>query len=104
MFSSEPPADKRPSVAEILAHKSYPDTIWKLTPTKRGKLPVGKGRGGPFGIDWEVHGSGETKVVVSRGFGATRCVRRITCECMSGFEGGGMKSRELEALEMILMT
>ncbi|KAI9645300.1 hypothetical protein NHQ30_006035 [Ciborinia camelliae] len=65
MGQMEPPADKRPSVAEILAHKSYPDTIWRLTPTKSGKLPVGKGRGGPFNIDWEVHGSGETKVVVS---------------------------------------
>ncbi|KAG4027073.1 hypothetical protein MFRU_033g00440 [Monilinia fructicola] len=72
MGQVEPPADKRPSVAEILAHKSYPDTIWRLTPTQSGKLPVGKGRGGPFNIDWEVHGSGETKVVWIMGLGSNK--------------------------------
>ncbi|RAL60041.1 hypothetical protein DID88_000667 [Monilinia fructigena] len=72
MGQIEPPADKRPSVAEILAHKSYPDTIWRFTPTQSGKLPVGKGRGGPFNIDWEVHGSGETKVVWIMGLGSNK--------------------------------
>jgi hypothetical protein len=51
-------------VAEILAHPTYPDTIFKLTPTKRGKLAVAAKRGGPFNIDWEVHGTGDIKLVV----------------------------------------
>lgn len=50
---------------EILAHQSYPDTLWRLVPTQSGKLPVAKERGGPFNIEWEVHGSGDIKVVVS---------------------------------------
>lgn len=57
--------ESRPKVAEILAHTSYPDTIWNLTPTQRGQLPVAATRGGPFKIDWEVHGKGDIKLVVS---------------------------------------
>jgi len=48
-----------------LAHKAYPEAIWNLTPTQSGKLPVAAGRGGPFNIDWEVHGHGDIKLVVS---------------------------------------
>ncbi len=55
----------RPSVAEILANPTYPETIWNLTPTQSGKLLVAKDRGGPLGIDWEVHGNGPIKLVVS---------------------------------------
>ena len=55
---------KRPTVAEILAHPSYPDTIWNLVPTQSGQLPVAAGRGGPFKVDWEVHGAGDIKLVV----------------------------------------
>lgn len=55
----------RPDVATILAHPSYPDTIWKLTPTQSGQLPVAAGRGGPFKIGWEVHGKGDIKMIVS---------------------------------------
>jgi hypothetical protein len=51
-------------VAEILAHPTYPDTIFQLTPAKRGKLAVAANRGGPFNIDWEVHGQGDIKLVV----------------------------------------
>jgi hypothetical protein len=54
----------RPTVAEIIAHPTYSDTIFKLTPTKRGKLSVAAKRGGPFNIDWEVHGTGDIKLVV----------------------------------------
>lgn len=53
-----------PTVAEILAHPTYPDTIFKLIPTKNGKLSVAAKRGGPFNIDWEVHGTGDIKLVV----------------------------------------
>jgi len=55
---------KRPSVAEIVAHPNYPEAIWNLTPTQSGQLAVAKGRGGPFKIDWEVHGNGPIKLVV----------------------------------------
>ena len=51
-------------MAEILAHPSYPDTIWNLVPTQSGQLPVAAGRGGPFKVDWEVHGAGDIKLVV----------------------------------------
>jgi hypothetical protein len=61
---STPTSGARPDVATILAHPSYPDTIWKLTPTQSGQLPVAAGRGGPFKIDWEVHGSGPIKMIV----------------------------------------
>jgi len=54
----------RPDVAAILAHPSYPDTIWKLMPTKSEYLAVGEGRGGPFKIHYEVHGKGPIKLVV----------------------------------------
>jgi hypothetical protein len=56
--------DKPPTVAEILAHPSYPDTIFKLTPTQSGKLAVAAKRGGPFNIEWEIHGKGDIKLVV----------------------------------------
>jgi hypothetical protein len=48
-----------------LAHTAYPEAIWNLTPTQSGKLPVAAGRGGSFNIDWEVHGKGDIKLVVS---------------------------------------
>ncbi|KAI9051999.1 hypothetical protein LZ554_004253 [Drepanopeziza brunnea f. sp. 'monogermtubi'] len=56
--------------AEILAHPSYPDALWKLTPTKRGVLPVAADRYGPIDIDWEVHGSGDIKVIWIMGLGS----------------------------------
>ncbi|TVY13553.1 3-oxoadipate enol-lactonase 2, partial [Lachnellula arida] len=62
--------ENRPKVAEILAHTSYPDTIWKLTPTQSGQLPVAATRGGPFKIDWEVHGKGDIKLVWIMGLGS----------------------------------
>ncbi|KAH6672283.1 Alpha/Beta hydrolase protein [Halenospora varia] len=64
--------EKRPTVAEILAHPAYPDTLWNLTPTERGQLPVAAGRGGPFKIDWEVHGHGDVKLVWIMGLGSNK--------------------------------
>jgi hypothetical protein len=54
-----------PTVAETLLHQAYSDTVWQFEPTRRGKLPVAKGRGGPIKIAWEVHGHGPIQVVVS---------------------------------------
>jgi hypothetical protein len=73
-------------VEEILAHQSYPDTVWRLVPTQSGKLPVAKGRGGPFNIDWEVHGSGDIKVVVSWRFFYGRIWERSLCGLRGGYD------------------
>jgi glycylpeptide N-tetradecanoyltransferase len=54
-----------PTVAETLKHPAFPTAIWNLSPTRTGKLPVAAGRGGPFNISWEVHGSGPIKILVS---------------------------------------
>jgi hypothetical protein len=54
----------RPIVEEVLSHPAYPTAVWKLKPTQSGMLPVASGRGGPFNICWEVHGSGDIKLVV----------------------------------------
>lgn len=53
-----------PSVEETLKHPAYPGTIWNLLPHQKGKLAAAKGRGGPFNIAWEVHGTGPIKIVV----------------------------------------
>ncbi|KAL3426859.1 glycylpeptide N-tetradecanoyltransferase, partial [Phlyctema vagabunda] len=58
--------------AEILAHPSYEDTIWKLKPTQSGLLPVAKSRGGPIKISWEVHGHGDIKLVWIMGLGTIK--------------------------------
>lgn len=54
----------RPTVADIFAHPAYPDTVWNLTPTKSGQLSVAAGRGGPIKLDWELHGTGDIKMIV----------------------------------------
>ncbi|KAF4631837.1 hypothetical protein G7Y89_g6290 [Cudoniella acicularis] len=66
--------EPRPSVADILAHPTYPDTIWDLTPTQKGQLAVAAGRGGPFNIDWEVHGHGDIKLVWIMGLGTNKAL------------------------------
>ena len=49
---------------ELLKHPEYEHTIWKLEPTQAGKVPVAKERGGPLNIAYEVHGRGNTHLVV----------------------------------------
>lgn len=54
------------TAAEILAHPAYKTVEWALKPSKEGKCEVAEGRaGGPFKIHWEVHGTGDVKLVVS---------------------------------------
>lgn len=62
----------RPSVQQVLDHPAYADTIWNLVPTQSGQLPVAAGRGGPFKIDWEVHGKGDIKLVWIMGLGSIK--------------------------------
>lgn len=54
------------TAAEIMAHPAYNTVEWDLPPTKQGTSQVAKGRpGGPFNLYWEVHGTGDIKLVVS---------------------------------------
>ena len=53
------------NAAELENHAEFPFITWKLSPTKKGKLPVAVGRGGPFDIAYEVHGNGPIRLVVS---------------------------------------
>lgn len=52
--------------AEIIQHPAFENVIYDLQPTKKGFVPVAIGRGGPFNIAYEVHGSGPKHLVVSQ--------------------------------------
>lgn len=63
---------------ELKAHPSYQNLEWDLPPTREGRAEVAKGRsGGPFKLNWEIHGDGETKLVVSLFELNRRCVRGL---------------------------
>lgn len=53
-----------PTVADTVNHPSFPTAVWNLEPSRNGMLPVAEGRGGPFKLSWEVHGSGPIKILV----------------------------------------
>ena len=54
------------SAEEVKRHPGFESTEWKLTPTKSGTCSVAEGRrGGPFNLWWEIHGTGDVKIVVS---------------------------------------
>ncbi|KAI5467576.1 Alpha/Beta hydrolase protein [Mariannaea sp. PMI_226] len=61
-----------PSAEETIKHEAYPGTLWALEPHSHGKLDVAKGRGGPVGIAWEIHGSGPTKLALIMGLAGLR--------------------------------
>jgi hypothetical protein len=55
-----------PMTAEQLQqHPEYKHTVWDLNPSKKGKVPVANGRGGPINLAYQVHGSGDRHLVVS---------------------------------------
>ena len=56
------------TATQLLEHPAFERVIRDLPPTKKGEISVAKGRGGPFNIAYEVHGSGPTKIVVSTSF------------------------------------
>ncbi|KIW13055.1 hypothetical protein PV08_08242 [Exophiala spinifera] len=61
------------TAAEVLAHPAYNTVHWDLPPAKQGKCAVANGRaGGPFNINYEVHGTGDVKLVWIMGLGAYR--------------------------------
>ena len=53
------------TAAELIQHPAFPDVIWDLKPTTKGKCAVAASRGGPFNIAYEIHGSGPIRTVVS---------------------------------------
>ncbi|KZL73125.1 glycylpeptide N-tetradecanoyltransferase [Colletotrichum tofieldiae] len=56
-----------PTAEETMKHPSYPSVIWNLEPDRKGRHPVGEGRGGPFNIAWEIHGHGPAKIIFVMG-------------------------------------
>ena len=55
------------TAAEIVKHPEYKNVIWDLPPAKKDKVEIARGRpGGPFKIAYEVHGHGDTKLVVCK--------------------------------------
>lgn len=53
------------TAAEILAHPEFPYVNWNLAPTRKERIVVGRGRGGPFRIAYEIHGRGPIRTIVS---------------------------------------
>lgn len=53
------------TAAELLEHPAFPKVIWDLQPTTKGKCAVAAGRGGPFDIVYEIHGTGPIRTIVS---------------------------------------
>lgn len=51
--------------AEIVEHPAFKEVIWDLKPTTKGKCAVAAGRGGPFDIAYEIHGTGPIRTIVS---------------------------------------
>ncbi|KAI9795196.1 MAG: hypothetical protein M1816_000218 [Peltula sp. TS41687] len=60
------------TAAELIAHPQYHYVFYDLQPTKKGKVAVGQGRGGPFNIAYEVHGHGPIHLVWIMGLGSFR--------------------------------
>ncbi len=54
------------TAAEIVQHPAFKqNVIWDLKPTKKAKCSVAKGRGGPFNLMYEIHGTGPIHMIVS---------------------------------------
>lgn len=52
------------TAAELIKHPEFEHVIYDLQPTKKGKVTVAQGRGGPFNIAYEIHGHGPIHLVV----------------------------------------
>ncbi|KAF7164770.1 hypothetical protein CNMCM5623_009152 [Aspergillus felis] len=56
---------------EIIAHPAYETVDWKLPPTTSGRALVAQNRrGGPFNLNYEIHGTGPVKLVWIMGLNA----------------------------------
>jgi hypothetical protein len=49
---------------EIISHPEFAYVNWNLAPTRKERLAVGRGRGGPFRVAYEIHGHGPIHTVV----------------------------------------
>jgi hypothetical protein len=49
---------------ELQAHPEFPYVELNLTPTRKESVSVAAGRGGPFQLAYEIHGSGPIHLVV----------------------------------------
>lgn len=61
-----------PSVDEVAKTDAFPTAIWRLDPHQEGMLSVAAGRGGPFNVHWEIHGSGPVKLIFIGGLGVVK--------------------------------
>lgn len=62
------------TAAEIVEHPAFKqNVIWDLKPTKKAKCSVAKGRGGPFNLMYEIHGTGPIHMIVSIKYRLTTC-------------------------------
>jgi len=52
------------TAAELQHYAEYPYITWDLKPASKEKVAVAVGRGGPFEICYEIHGTGPTRLVV----------------------------------------
>ncbi|KAG6024583.1 hypothetical protein E4U41_001737, partial [Claviceps citrina] len=60
-----------PSCEDTMRHGAFASAVWGLEPRLSGTVAVAEGRGGPVELYWEVHGEGETKLVLLMGLGGT---------------------------------
>ncbi|KAI9816458.1 MAG: hypothetical protein M1827_001590 [Pycnora praestabilis] len=58
------------TAAELVQHPEFEHVTWDLKPAQKGKVEVAKGRGGPFDIAYEVHGTGPLHLVFIMGLAA----------------------------------
>ncbi|GIC90148.1 uncharacterized protein Aud_006580 [Aspergillus udagawae] len=63
--------DDSPRSILIIAHPAYETVDWKLPPTTSGRALVAQNRrGGPFNLNYEIHGTGPVKLVWIMGLNA----------------------------------
>ena len=57
---------------EVQKHPEFPHVYWDLEPEKEEKIEVAAGRGGPFKLEYQLHGHGPTKIVWIMGLGGIK--------------------------------
>ena len=62
---------------ELVEHQEFKNVVWDLKPTMQGTVEVAKGRGGPLGLAYEVHGNGPIRLVVK----SSTSIRSYSSRC-----------------------
>jgi pimeloyl-ACP methyl ester carboxylesterase len=100
--SDEPATQPTPlSAAELKAHPEYEHVIWPLKPEKSGKAEVGKGRGSPAEIYWEIHGKGPICLVCTSSLDAGR--RHPTCTPFGLCRAAPARATQLGVIFLLLL-